>query len=64
MFCPRCERPLSDKNASRRKTDLCQRCAVARSGRKGWLHKIRSGMQQAKRRAGVRKIMTILKGLP
>jgi hypothetical protein len=65
MTCARCDRRLSDTNAYRRTSNLCHVCSVHFIGLRShgsvtYLH----GANHAKRQTGLRKITTILKGLP
>jgi hypothetical protein len=62
MTCQRCARPLSEKNAARRKGGCCQRCAITLLGiqQQGPFPHF-MGATLAKRRAGLRRIGTILK---
>lgn len=62
--CARCERPLSDTNAYRRKTRLCQRCSAVKPAHTMNLLKRSNAQRYMKHRTGLRNIATILKGLP
>lgn len=66
MTCARCPRTLSNDPyaVARRKTPLCQRCASMKQGSMIRRMQARMAIRAAVRRTGLRKIATILKGLP